>query len=215
MGRKKPHIHYIYKTTCNITNKYYIGMHSTSNLEDGYLGSGKRLRYSIRKYGKENHTKEILEFLPNRKELIIRETEFVDKVLLNDKLCMNLKEGGQGGFISKDHHKKMCEGSSKWITERWKNEEFRNKMLVILSETSKKTFLEGKNKVPDFTGKHHSEKTKKLLSEIKKNTGIGEKNSQYGTCWVTKNNINKKIKKEELNQFIQKGWIKGRFFKKN
>jgi len=54
-----------------------------------------------------------------------------------------------------------------------------------------------------------------LLSEIKKNTGIGEKNSQYGTCWVTKNNINKKIKKEELNQFIQKGWIKGRFFKKN
>ena len=52
MGRKKPHIHYIYKTTCNITNKYYIGMHSTSNLEDGYLGSGKRLRYSIRKYGK-------------------------------------------------------------------------------------------------------------------------------------------------------------------
>jgi hypothetical protein len=55
---------------------------------------------------------------------------------------------------------------------------------------------------------------KKLLSEIKKNTGMGEKNSQYGTCWVTKNNINKKIKKEELNQFIQKGWIKGRFFKK-
>ena len=75
MGRKKPHIHYIYKTTCNVTKRYYIGMHSTTNLEDGYLGSGKRLRYSVRKYGKENHTKEILEFLPTREKLVIREFE--------------------------------------------------------------------------------------------------------------------------------------------
>lgn len=29
--------HYIYKTTCLITNRYYIGMHSTDNLEDGYI----------------------------------------------------------------------------------------------------------------------------------------------------------------------------------
>lgn len=46
--------HYIYKTTCTITSKFYIGMHSTDNLEDGYVGSGKRLWYSINKHGKEN-----------------------------------------------------------------------------------------------------------------------------------------------------------------
>ena len=43
----------------------------------------------------------------------------------------------------------------------------------------------------------------------------GEKNSQYGTCWVMKDNENKKIKKEELDTYIQMGWIKGRKIKKS
>jgi hypothetical protein len=214
MPRKKPHIHYIYKTTCNVTKMYYIGMHSTSNLEDGYMGSGKRLRYSIRKYGNENHTKEILEYLPSREELIIRETKIVDKVLLSDNLCLNLKEGGQGGFISEEHHKKMCEGSSKWITEKWENKEFRDKMVVILYETAKKTFQDGRNKSSGWwLGKNHSEKTKKLLSKLKKNTGIGDKNSQFGTCWITKGDENKKIKKKDLNIYLQEDWVKGRKLK--
>jgi hypothetical protein len=41
-------------------------MHSTDNLDDGYLGSGKRLRYSINKHGAENHVREILEFVDSR-----------------------------------------------------------------------------------------------------------------------------------------------------
>jgi hypothetical protein len=58
--------HYIYKITCNVSNRYYIGMHSTDNLEDGYFGSGKRLWFSINYHGKKNHSKEILEFLESR-----------------------------------------------------------------------------------------------------------------------------------------------------
>ena len=41
-------------------------MHSTDDLDDGYLGSGKILGYSRAKHGDENHKKEILEFLPDR-----------------------------------------------------------------------------------------------------------------------------------------------------
>jgi hypothetical protein len=42
----------------------------------------------------------------------------------------------------------------------------------------------------------------------------GEKNSQYGTCWITKDGENKKIKKCELDFFENKGWKKGRICKK-
>ena len=41
MSRKEHIYHYIYKTTNLINNKFYIGMYSTSNLDDGYLGRCK------------------------------------------------------------------------------------------------------------------------------------------------------------------------------
>ena len=76
--RKQKQFHFIYKTTNLLSGKYYIGMHSTDNLDDGYLGSGRRLRYSINKYGKENHHREILEYCKTREELKSRETEIVN-----------------------------------------------------------------------------------------------------------------------------------------
>lgn len=51
MARKEKQYHFIYKTINIINNKYYIGMHSTDDLNDGYVGSGKRLWYSINKNG--------------------------------------------------------------------------------------------------------------------------------------------------------------------
>ena len=38
MPRKKHKYHYLYKITNTINYKYYYGMHSTSDLDDGYLG---------------------------------------------------------------------------------------------------------------------------------------------------------------------------------
>ena len=70
-------------------------MHSTDNLEDGYMGSGKRLRRSLNKYGKENFKFEILEFLPNRETLKEREKELVNLNEVMKKECLNLTIGGQ------------------------------------------------------------------------------------------------------------------------
>jgi hypothetical protein len=93
-SRRKYHI--IYKTTCLITGKWYIGMHSTDNLNDGYQGSGTHLWRSIKKYGREQHKTEILEHLTDRASLGEREKELVTKQLLLDVLCMNLIIGGTG-----------------------------------------------------------------------------------------------------------------------
>ena len=65
--------HYLYKITNEITNEYYYGVHSTDDLRDGYFGSGSALWENIKKYGRENFIKHILEFFPNRKELMLAE----------------------------------------------------------------------------------------------------------------------------------------------
>jgi hypothetical protein len=43
-----------------------------------------------------------------------------------------------------------------------------------------------------------------------KDKGVGKANSQYGTCWITKDGLNKKIIKEALETYLNEGWVKGR-----
>ena len=50
------------------------------------------------------------------------------------------------------------------------------------------------------------------MKESKKNHGIGEKNSQFGTIWITKNKENKKIKTVNFQEWHKNGWIKGRYY---
>src|ERR1035441_3781374 len=97
MARKQKKWHYIYKTTNLVNSKFYIGMHSTDNLEDEYIGSGKYLWNSIRKHGRENFKIEFLEFFENRENLKAREKVLVNENLLKDPMCMNLVIGGEGG----------------------------------------------------------------------------------------------------------------------
>jgi hypothetical protein len=61
-----------------------------------------------------------------------------------------------------------------------------------------------------FLGKTHKEETKRKIGDKTKLTQKGELNSQYGTCWIIKEEISKKIKKEELESYLKEGWIKGR-----
>ena len=61
-------------------------------------GSGKRIRYSIQKYGMENHSKEILEFCEDKDSLYKREAELVNEQVLADPMNMNLRLGGKGGW---------------------------------------------------------------------------------------------------------------------
>lgn len=106
VSKSEKKYHFIYKTTCLVTKKYYIGMHSTDNLDDGYMGSGKAIQYSIHVYGKKNHKVEILEFAENREELALKESKIVDKSKVLDGKCLNMKPGGIGGFMKKAKNKK-------------------------------------------------------------------------------------------------------------
>lgn len=87
--------HYVYKTTRPlIDDKFYIGIHSTNNLNDGYLGSGTIIQHSIRKYGKHLHEIEILDYAKDRDELHEREKQYVTLSELQNPNCMNILLGG-------------------------------------------------------------------------------------------------------------------------
>jgi|TARA_R110000851_G_scaffold47424_1_gene115119 hypothetical protein len=205
--RKQKKYHYIYKTINELSGKYYIGMHSTDNLDDGYLGSGTRLRRSINKYGKDNFKREILEFCDSRELLKAREEEVVNLDEIAKIDCMNLKVGGYGGFIDGDHHKKMRVGASKYQKKKWVDEEYRIKISKILLDNVKKAHVDGKIKYDNFIDKKHSEESKEKMSESKKGRGKGKTNSQFGKCWITNEVESKKISGTDL---IPEGWRLGR-----
>lgn len=109
--------HFIYKTT-RFDGAFYIGVHSTNDKDDTYMGSGTKIRRSIKKHGTAQHTREILEFLPTREAAFEREKELISKEILADPACMNLMIGGSGsidriyGFTERTREK-ISENSKK------------------------------------------------------------------------------------------------------
>lgn len=198
--------HYIYKITRD-DGRYYIGMHSTDDLEDGYFGSGKKITRSIKKHGKESHHKEILEFLPDRNSLAAREKQIVCEQLLKDAMCMNIAGGGHpSGFFSEQHERNFRAanhiGGSKTIKS--------NSKAATLKAARIKCEVTTKERGTKFTrgmlGKSHTTKSKALMSEAQS----ANRNSQYGTCWVSDGVKPIKIRLEKLDEYISNGFTRGR-----
>lgn len=197
MARKEKKYHFIYKTTNLLSGKYYYGLHSTNDLDDGYLGSGRRLRYSINKYGKENHKREIIEFCKNRKELICREREIVTLNEIAKEECMNLIVGGatkghslstrekislskKGVPLSEKHKKSLSKSNAKYWLGKSRSDEV--KLKVSIANKGKQYRLghkhteESRKKMSEsHTGKTISEETRKKMSEINKGKKLSEK----------------------------------------
>ena len=172
--RKEKKFHFIYKTTNNLSGRYYYGLHSTDNLEDGYLGSGRRLRYSLNKYGKENHIREILEFCKTRKELKSREEEIVNLQEIAKKDCMNLMIGGHMGNVNTrtEETRKKMSASKKGHTV---SEETRKKISesskgkIISEETRKKMSKAHSGLKNGMFGKSHTKEARKKMRISSKN----------------------------------------------
>ena len=211
-SRKK--YHYLYKTVNKQTGKFYYGMHSTDNLEDGYKGSGTYLRRAIKKYGVENFEVVIVSYFDTREELALAERTLITEELIQNTDCYNIVQGGSGGNVGKGG--KHLGGDSWAAANRfWNTEPGR----LLKSEISKKTHIskwedkehrERVKKYLTFKGKTHSEETKKKMSESKKITAKGVNNSQFGTCWITDEKESKRIYKGDN---IPEGWRLGRVIK--
>lgn len=252
---------YFYKITNNLNGKYYYGIHSTDNLEDGYMGSGILLKKAIKKYGTDFFSKEILKFFNTRKEAAAYEEENVTMTLVENEECYNIIPGGETfpmlnmttvfdkideeykliscKEFAKNRERYKAPGEKKIVvkeigkendtwyiisTEEYKTNKDKyittlkgkyvvrdNKDNVFVVDKNDERLKNGKLKFM-FQGKKHDEEWRKKVKEkfatIKHQQG--EKNSQYGTMWINKDNVPKKIKKEEFEKYQKDGWEKGK-----
>lgn len=221
----------IYKITNTITGKIYIGAHRTSNINDGYMGSGKYIKRSIEKHGIEAFTKEILFVFDNAMDMWAKEAELVTEKFIGEPNTYNLKVGGNGGFDQLDrttdsHITAMKKGRK--ITNQTLLEKYGEDWHTIISEKGRaksRIVLEELRKNPEFVenqNKHREKGRQQALTDEAKQKrkatmtanghSQGEKNSQFGTRWITNPTTkeNKKIKSQDLSTYLSTGWILGR-----
>lgn len=213
MPRKEKKYHFIYKTTNILTGYYYYGMHSTDDLNDGYLGSGRRLRYAINKYGKKWFKREIIEFCKDRKELSEREKEIVNLNEIAKKHCINIKVGGEGGWTLEQRRNAQIKSTKKqrWLREN--NKEWKERVSKNMSVAFKNGYKNGTRmpNMPNWAGKKHKEETKRKISKANSISQKGERNSQYGIkrFGINKDGIIKRVKEGELEEYLKLGWKRG------
>lgn len=209
-------LYFIYKTTNLINGKTYIGIHKTDDINDGYLGSGIYFLKAIKKHGKQNFKREILEFCSSYDELLEKEKLYVNEEWVKNNDNYNLKTGGQSnGLLSETSKEKI----SNTLKIKYANGELKPRFCAPYIATD-----EQKNKISETL------KLKYAVGELKPTmTGItpwnkGKKGLQ--TAWnkgkkleplneETKNKISDTLKAKHKNGEIKtrKGkapWNKGK-----
>ena len=168
-------IYYIYKITNLRNGKVYIGMHRTKSLDDGYMGSGKLLKVAIKKYGKENFQKEILEIFDNEEDMILKEKELVTDEFVLSEDNYNIMPGGKFGslernnltFKSRKHSKDTIEKIRSAAVGRRHSDDSRKK--ISENNFSKTDPVKQKEHAKKAGSYARSEEHKRKISEAIKN----------------------------------------------
>tara|TARA_Y100001938_G_scaffold131676_1_gene189067 strand:- start:1629 stop:2450 length:822 start_codon:yes stop_codon:yes gene_type:complete len=159
---------YIYKITNLVNGKVYIGL-KTSSVEDSidYYGSGKLIKYAIKKYGKDRFKKDILERDINDYEYLCEREIYWIGYYNSINGGYNLTEGG-GGILGYRHTEETKEKLAKSQRGKIVSEETRQKRSEAMK--GKNDWCSGEDN--PFYGKKHTEESRRKMSEFKKNNPI-------------------------------------------
>lgn len=183
---------YVYKIINLINNKIYIGISRKNSINSiNYFGSGKAIKLAIKKYGKENFKKEIIEEDTNFKYSDLQRLEkyYIKKLNSKEKkIGYNISDGGDGNFgevngmYGKKHSKESKLSISKTRKKKIKLDPNYSKMSSEALDNFKKLLIERNIKNPTLPN-GHSEETKlkisKTVSEKIKNGEIIQRHNKF------------------------------------
>jgi hypothetical protein len=159
---------------------------------------------------------------------------FQNKIVVNDvdgnilKVSKDDERYINGELISIQKNRIICKDKDGNIfnvfntDERYINGELISihKGLVLVKDNIDKVMLVSKDDeryingelISFWVNRKHSDETKIKIGQANSISQKGEKNSQFGKCWIICENEKKciKINKKDLNDYLLNGWKKGR-----
>ena len=209
----------IYKITNTKNGKIYIGKHQTNNLDDGYMGSGKLLPAAFEKHGIESFLKEFLFIFDSEDEMNLKEEEVVNEDFVMRDDTYNLTIGGSGSwYYANSTGKNIYETHAERSSENYRkagdihrirmktDQAYRSRFCLSLSKALKERYTRC---IHYWVGKKHKEETKRKIGLKNSVHQAGDKNSQFGTMFITNESYTEEYKINK-NDVIPSGWLKGR-----
>lgn len=212
----------IYKTTNLLNDKIYIGQDSNNNPE--YFGSGLQLLRAIKKYGKENFKKEILEECMDCSLLDEREIYWIKYYNSIDReIGYNITEGGNTAGLKKGHeisrnglYNYWVEKHGKeqadvmWDVKRKKNSEANKKNGTIFNKGIYQHWVE---KYGEAEANNRLEKKKeKLRTYNKKKKDEGWCHSEESKKKISEAGKNRVISEDTRNKMSEKAKLVDRSY---
>lgn len=160
-------MHTVYKITNLVNGKIYIGVHAVIdvNNDDGYMGSGLRIKRAIKKYGREAFKKEILVSFEDGEAAYLAESMVVDEAFIARDDTYNMRCGGRGGSlgIGEKNPQYGMRGEKCPNYGKKASEETRKKLSDATSGEKNPMYGKTGTNSPNY-GKPRSEETKKKIS---------------------------------------------------
>lgn len=198
---------FIYITTNLINGKKYIGQ--KKGYSESYLGSGKILKSAIKKYGRENFKRQIIDYASTKEELNFKEDYYIHKY--------NAHRSNNFYNISSSYTPNVWEDKTEeekqalietiriaHLTGVYQSKEFREKISQVTSGDKNGMF-----------GRHHSNESKKKMSENSKGMTSGDKNGMFGKTGANAiNGVHVFMYKDENKKNLIKEFVSVREFQK-
>lgn len=166
------YVFYVYKITNLLNGKCYVGKHKSVSLHNTYFGSGTIIKSAIKKYGKENFRKDIIEIC-NESNVCEREKFWIKTLKSTYPAGYNIEPGGEGGDMLSNHPNRnniiqKMKNRIPWNKGKTMDDNFKQKCknsFKMTEERHKNMSNSHKNHVPWNKGKKTSDSVKEKLSK--------------------------------------------------